>query len=551
MKVRLIQLVALAILIAAVSWFHHDRQKRPPRVKVAADKGILLIGNGTDIETLDPHMANGQPEHFIISSLFEGLVAADAEDPDKDAPGVALSWESKDFVTWTFKLRPDARWSDGKAITADDFIYGWKRILSPDLASDYAEMLHLLKGAADFNKGRTTDFSTVGVKTPDAHTLEVTLDGPAPYFPGMLKHYAWYPVPKQAIEKFGGMTQRDTAWARPGNIVGNGPFVLEGWLIKQYIAVKKNPAYWDAANVNLNGIHFFTIDNAETEERVFLDNQLHLTRAVPLGGIPGYRAKPPVWFKQSPELTTEFYRCNVTRPPLDNPKVRHALSLAVDRRTLTDDVIKSGHLPATGLVPPATSRDYQPPDRVRFDPVEAKKLLAEAGFPEGRGFRKIEILTNSNESARTIAEFFQESWNKHLGIEVSILQQDWQVYLDSMRKLNYDVVRGGWVGDYTDPFTFLSVFRSTDGNNNTGWKSPRYDELLLAATRELDAAARMKFMREGEELLLNELPMIPVYWRMDSYFQRPEVLNWKKSMIGHRCYKAIRIGPYQPLPPRP
>ncbi|MCE9518016.1 MAG: peptide ABC transporter substrate-binding protein, partial [Verrucomicrobia bacterium] len=191
------------------------------------------------------------------------------------------------------------------------------------------------------------------------------------------------------------------------------------------------------------------------------------------------------------------------------------------------------------------------PDKLRFDPVEARKLLAEAGFPEGRGFRKIEILTNSNESARTIAEFFQESWRKHLGIEVSILQQDWQVYLDSMRKLNFDVVRGGWVGDYTDPYTFLSVFRSTDGNNNTGWKSPKYDELMLTATRELDTANRMKFMQESEELLLTELPMIPVYWRMDSHLQRLEVLNWKESKIGHRCYKAVDIGPYQPLPPKP
>ncbi|MCE9520280.1 MAG: peptide ABC transporter substrate-binding protein, partial [Verrucomicrobia bacterium] len=346
MKTKLVLLAAFAILVAGVISFHRERQTRPARVKLAADKGILLIGNGTDIETLDPHMANGQPEHFVITSLFEGLVAPDAEDPDMNAPGVALSWESQDFVKWTFKLRPEARWSDGKPITADDFIYAWKRILSPELASDYAEMLHLLKGAADFNKGNTKDFSTVGVKALDAHTLEVTLDGPAPYFPGMLKHYAWFPVPQQAIEKFGGMTQRDTPWARPGNIVGNGPFILEKWLINQFIVVKKNPAYWDAANVKLNGIHFFTIDNAETEERVFLDNQLHLTRAVPLSSIPSYRAKPPAWFRQSPELTTEFYRCNVTRPPLDNAKVRHALSLALDRKTLVDDVIKSGHLPA-------------------------------------------------------------------------------------------------------------------------------------------------------------------------------------------------------------
>lgn len=547
-KFWVIRIVVIALIAAGVIWFHHERQKRPSRVRLAADKGILLIGNGTEIATLDPHMANGQPEHFIISSLFEGLTAPDAEDPDKNAPGVAQSWETKDFVNWTFKLRPDARWSDGQPVTAEDFIYAWKRILSPELGSDYGDMLHLLKGGADFHTGITKDFSTVGVKAADPFTLLVTLDGPAPYFPGMLKHYAWFPVPRQAIENFGKMTDRDTAWARPGHIVSNGPFILEDWRINHFISVKRNPCYWDAKNVQLNGIHFYAIENAEAEERTFLDDQLHLTKAVPLASVPIYRANPPAWFQQSPELTTEFYRCNVTRAPLDNPKVRNALSLALDRKALTDDIIKSGHLPATGLVPPGITDKYQAPKMARFDPDEARKLLAEAGFPGGKGFRAIKILTNNSDSARTVAEFFQESWHQQLGIEVSILQQDWQVYLDSMSKLQFDVVRGGWVGDYLDPFTFLSVFRSTDGNNNTGWKSSRYDDLMLTSTREPDPAIRLKTMQEAEALLLTDMPMIPIFWRMDSRLKRAEVQNWKESKIGYRCYKAISIGPWEPLP---
>ncbi len=542
-----LRIFVIAVLAAGAVWFHHKRQNRPTRIKLATAKGILLIGNGTEIATLDPHMANGQPEHFIITSLFEGLVAPDAEDPDKTAPGVAQSWETKDYVNWIFHLRPDARWSDGNPVTADDFIYGWKRILSPELGSDYADMLHLLKGGEDFHTGKTKDFSTVGVRAPDPLTLEVTLDGPAPHFPGMLKHYAWFPIPRQAIEKFGTMTQRDTAWARPGHIVGNGPFMLESWRINHFISVKRNPAYWDAKNVRLNGIEFYAIENSEAEERTFLDNQLHVTKAVPLASVPIYRANPPPWFKQSPEMTTEFYRCNVTRPPLDNPKVRNALSLALDRKVLTNEIIKSGHIPATGLVPPGITDEYQSPKTSSFDPEAARKLLAEAGFPEGKGFRAIQILTNNNDSARTVAEFFQESWRKQLGIEVSILQQDWQVYLDSMNKLRFDVVRGGWVGDYLDPYTFLSIFRSTDGNNNTGWKSPIYDDLMLSATREQNPATRLKIMHDAEDLLLTEMPMIPIFWRMDSQLQRSEVLNWKNSKIGHRCYKAIDIGPIQPL----
>lgn len=551
MKPWLVRLAILALLVLGVLAFHRSRTSRPQRVEVAAQRGVLLVGNGTDIETLDPHMATGQPEHFVITTLFEGLVAPSEDDPDKAAPGVAVSWESPDFIHWTFKLRPEARWSDGAPITAEDFVYSWKRILSPELASDYGEMLHLLKGAAAFHQGVTKDFSTVGVKALDAHTLDVMLDGPAPYFPGMLKHYAWFPVPRQAIEKFGAMTQRDTPWARPGNLVCNGPFKLKDWRINHFIAVQKNPEFWDAARVKLNEIHFFPIDNYESEERVFLDGQLHVTYTVPLAKIPLYRQNPPSYFKQSLELTTEFYRCNVTRAPMDNPKVRQALSLSLDRTALVDQVIRSGHLPATGFTPPGTHPQYEALKRLRFDPAEARRLLAEAGFPRGRGFRKIEILTNSSGTARTVAEFFQEGWRKHLGIEVSILQQDWQVYLDSMRKLNYDLARGGWVGDYSDPFTFLGIFRSTDGNNNTGWASKRYDEMLLASTRELDVGKRMALLREGEELLLGELPFIPVFWRMNSHMERPEVRGWLPSMMSHRCYKAISLGPYQPLPSTP
>jgi oligopeptide transport system substrate-binding protein len=553
MKAWIVRIALLALLVLAATAFYQSRKNRPNRAELADKEGILLVGNGTDIETLDPHMATGQPEHWVITTLFEGLVAPAEDDPDKEAPGVALSWESPDLTRWTFKLRPEARWSDGVPITAEDFVYSWKRILSPDLGADYGQMLHLVKGAAAFNEGKTKDFSTVGVKAIDAQTLEVTLDGPAPYFPGMLKHYAWFPVPRHAVEKFGTMTQRDTAWARPGNLVCNGPFTLKNWRINHFIAVEKNPQYWDAAVVKLNEIHFFPIDNYETEERVFLDNQLHVTYTVPLAKVPVYRAKQPrdPFFKQSVELSVEFYKCNTKREPISNPKVRHALSLALDRETLLNSVIRSGHLPATGFVPPGSHPQYEAAKRLTFNPEEARRLLAEAGYPGGKGFKRIEILTNTSGTAKTVAEFFQESWRKHLGIEVGILQQEWQVYLDSMRKLNYDIARAGWVGDYSDPFTFLGCFRSTDGNNNTGWANPRYDEVLLASTREKEVPARMRMLHESEDLFLDELPAIPVFWRMLSHLERPELQNWKPSVLSHRCYKAISLGPYQPLPVAP
>ncbi len=551
MRAWITRALFLLVFLGAVAAFHQSRQNRPQRVQLADENQTLLVGNGTDIETLDVHLATGQPEHYVITSMFEGLVAPDTADPDKDGPGVALSWESADFIHWTFKLNPKAAWSDGTALTAADFLYSWQRMLSPELATDYSQMLHLLKGAEAFNQGKTKDFSTVGVKAADPHTLEITLEGPAPYFPGMLKHYAWFPVPKQAIEKHGTMTQRDTAWARPGNIVCNGPFKLKEWRLNHFISVDRNPHYWDAAQVGVKEIHFFPIDSYETEERVFLDGQLHYTFTVPLAKIPLYRVEKPAFFHQSLELATEYYRCNVTRPPMDNPKVRHALSLALDRSALVDQVIRSGHRPATGLTPPRVHPDYAELKRLHYDPEEARRLLAEAGFPGGRGFRKIEILTNSSGTARTVAEFFQESWKKNLGIEVSILQQEWQVYLDSQRKLSYDIARAGWVGDYMDPYTFLGTMRSTDGNNNTGWGNARYDELLLASTREKDVPRRLQIMQEAEGVLLDELPVIPIFWRMNSHLIRPEVQNWLPSLMSHRCYKAIRLGPYTPLKTAP
>ncbi len=545
----IIRALVLLLLLGALALFHHLRQGRPSRIESAGRERTLLIGNGTDIESLDPHLVTGQPEHHVITTVFEGLVAPDAEDPDADAPGVALSWESEDFQTWTFHLRPDAVWSDGTPITSADFLYAFQRILSPELGSHYAEMLHFMKGAEAFHRGETKDFSTVGARAPDPHTLIITLEGPAPYFPGILKHYTWFPVPRHVIEQHGGMTARDSAWARPGRIVGNGPFVLKEWRINHLITVEKNPRYWDTASTRLEAIHFFPIDNPESEERVFLDRQLHVTNAVPLAKLPGYRRHRPPYFQQSPELACEFYRFNTTRPPFDNPQVRRAFALAIDRAALVDQVIRSGHRPATGLTPPGAHPDYPPLDVVRFDPETARSLLAEAGFPGGKGIRKLEILTNSSGTARTAAEFFQESWRRHLGIDITILQQEWQVYIKSQQTLNYDISRAGWVGDYTDPNTFLSIWRGGDGNNNTGWSSTRYDELMFAATREPDVPKRMATLYQAETLLLEEMPIMPVFWRMNSILIRPEVLNWKHSVISHRCYKALDLAPEPPANP--
>ncbi len=536
-----LRLCFIALAVAGVVAFDHSRKQRPPRYVAATRDKILLVGNGAEPETLDPDLAMGEPEHYVIAAINEGLVAPLPDNPDGDGPGAAASWENKDFTVWTFHLQPKGRWSDGRPVTAHDFAYAYQRILSPELAADYGQMLYLLKGAEDFNTGKVKDFSQVGVKVIDDLTLELTLTGPAPYFPGMLKHYSWFAVPRHVIEKYGTMTQRETGWTKPGRCVGNGPFQLESQHFTYVLTVNRNPYYWDAATVKLNGIHFFPIVSDGTEERAFEDGQLHMTYVVPMQRIPYYRDHEPAVYREDPQLACYFYRVNVTKPPFDNKLVRKALALAIDRESLIRNVLRAGQKPATALVPSSCSAGYDPPQVAKFDPAEARRLLAEAGYPDGKGFPKFDILINTLESHRTVAEAIQEMWRKYLNIPAGILNQDWQVYLDSQRKLQYSVCRAGWVGDYADPMTFLATMRKTDGNNNTGWGNPHYDELVAKSALEVDPKNRFAILHEAETLMLDEMPVLPIYWYVHSYLQRPDLKNHKPSVLEHRCYKALDL----------
>jgi oligopeptide transport system substrate-binding protein len=534
------RLLLLAGLIAALFGFHHARTHRPLRVDTAREQGILLLGNGTDPATLDPHLATGTPEHHILDALFEGLVTPAADNPDGNAPGAAERWQTEDFVHWTFHLRRDGRWSDGRPVTSGDFLFAFERILSPALAADYAPMLYPLRNAEAFNTGKISDFREVGVEAPDDHTLRLTLQGPAPYLLSMLKHYAWYPVPRHVIERHGRMTDRVSPWTRAGHFVGNGAFQLKEWRLNHYLAVERNPHYWDAASVRLNGIHFFPIVSDATEERAYRDGQLHATQTLPLAKIPEYRQRPDC--RIDPLLGVYFYRCNVTVKPLDDPRVRRALALALDRESLTGNVLRAGQQPAHGFTPPGCAEGYTTPRVLAFDPEQARRLLAEAGFPDGRGFPPLEILINTSEAHRVIAEAVQEMWKRHLNVRVGVRNEDWGVYLESQRKLAFSLSRAAWVGDYLDPSTFLTMWRTGDGNNNTGWSNPKYDGLLEASAREGDPARRFEILGQAERLLLDELPVLPVYWYVRPWLKRPEVQGWPPSVLDHRCYKAIALG---------
>ena len=512
-----------------------------PDVDEGVERGILLAGNGAEPKSLDPQRATGVTENKIISSLIEGLIAYHPTDDTLPEPGVAESWEpNEDASVWTFKIRDDAFWSNGDPVTARDFVYSYQRMLDPAFPGEYAQMLYQLRNGEAYKTGEITEFSKVGVSAVDDKTLRMELVGPTPYFLDMLKHYSWYPVHPATIEAHGGPLDLSGEWTLPGNFVGNGPFVLEDWLPNQYIRVVKSPTYWDREMMRLNEIYFYSVEDVNTEKRMFDSGLLHTTSTVPTNDIPILRETRPDIIHIDPYLGTYFYRLNVTRAPLDNPLVRKALNLSIDRQAVVDKVTLGGQTPTRAYVP-AGFNDYPTPDLISYDPERARTLLAEAGYPGGEGFPELYLLFNTSEGHRKIAEAVVDMWNTNLGINMQLENKEWKVYLDAQTHLDYDVSRSGWIGDYMDPVTFLEMFTTGNGNNDTGWSDARYDELIHKAFRSPNQEAHYASLLEAENILLDELPIVPVYWYTRIYLQDPRVRNWNPKLLDNRPYKYIYL----------
>jgi oligopeptide transport system substrate-binding protein len=536
------RVLGLAAVAAAVASVLVGCSKRESQIRTDNQQQILDWGNLAEPTDLDPQIINSNTDANVVYALFEGLTAYDPKDLHP-IPGVAESWESNaDVTVWTFHLRANAKWSNGDPVTADDFVYSYKRMLSQKLAAEYAQFLFHLKNGEAYFKGQITDFSQVGVKAVDAHTLVLTLWHPLPFLPTLVCHSSWYPVPKATIEKYGAMDERATAWTRPGNMVCNGPFILSEWKPNQVIRVVKSPTYWDHDNVKLSGCNFFPIEDESTEEASFRSGQLHVTAQVPIEKIAAYRKDPTGVLRSSLLLASYFYRLNVTKPPLDDVRVRRALSLSVDRREITEDVAKGGQEPAGGLVPPGTG-GFEPKDSVRTDVPEAQKLLAEAGYPGGKGFPVLEILYNTTEGHRKIAEAIQQMWLKNLGINVTLLNQEAKVYTDTMRQGNYQIARYAWVGDYLDPSTFIDIMTTTNGNNQTGWGNAEYDRLDDLAMKTADATKRFEYFQKCEDILARESPVIPIYFYKRNYLVRREVQGWYENLLDIHFLNRVSLAP--------
>lgn len=479
----------------------------------ARERAELVFLNGAEPETLDPALITGQPEGRIANALFEGLTSYDAA--ANPQPGVAERWEiSPDGRVYTFHLRGDARWSNGKPVTSEDFLRAWQRTLAPETASEYAYQLHYIKNGKAFNEGKLHDFSQVGLRASDPRTFEVTLENPTPFFIDLCAFTTLLPVHLPTVLREG------DEWIKPGKLVGNGAFRLAEWRINDRIRLVKNPYYWNSAKVAMNSIDILPSARANTAFNYYATGLADLMMDKGLAPTPlmsELKKRPD--FHSAPFLGTYFIRFNVTRPALIDARVRQAISLVIDKRVLVEKITKAGENPAESLVPPGTA-GYQPPPGLGYDPERARRLFAEAGYPGGKGFPVVSYLYKGDSDLdRDLAVEIQGMLRRELGVNVTLQAQEWKVYLRSMSSLDYDLCRSSWVGDYKDPNTFLDMFVSGGGNNRTGWTNTVYDQLIALAGRELNPAKRFETFREAEHLLIaEEAPICPLYFYVGIQF---------------------------------
>ena len=507
------------------------------------EQQIYHHGNGSEPQGIDPHIVTGVPEHHILISLCEGLTIPNPNPTGSDGyiPGTAESWTiSDDGKEYIFKLNKNAKWANGDPVTADDFVWSWKRILTASLGSQYPDMLYYLVGAYEYHNGEIDNFDEVGIKALDSNTLKVNLKNPTPFFIGLLSHYSTWPVHKETVLKHGDIDDRNGEWTRPGNFVCNGPFQLKTWELNNKIVVEKNPYYYDASMVRLNEIHYYPVSNVMTEDRMFRAGQLHLTSSMPTQKCPIYIEEKNPNLKIDPYMGTYFYRINTENETLSDVRVRKALAYSIDRQLLVDKVTQCGQIPAYSFTPPG-SNGYQPSTEIPYDPVLAKQLLAEAGYSSDNPLPKLEILFNTNEGHRKVALAIQQMWQNELGIQVELVNQDWKVYLSREMVGDFQISRAGWIGDYEDPNTFLDLMRPNRGNNKTGWENMDFDALVEEANTINDQEKRYELLNEAEKILIDNMPIIPLYTYVRVYQLSPDVKGFNPHILDHHHPKFIYL----------
>lgn len=506
-----------------------------PGVDEPAQDMVLTYNMMTEPETLDPIIHTGKPESTVLGALLEGLTRYDTNLETVKGSGVAQDWEiSPDGLHYTFYLRQDAKWSNGDPVTAHDFEYTWKKLLNPDSAAEYAYQLFYLKNGENYNGG-TASAEDVGVKATDDYTLEVELEAPTPYFIGLTAFTSLYPINKN-------VDQANPDWHTSAETyVGNGPFKLVTWEHQQKLEMEKNEFYWDADSVNLDKLVMVMVESEDTALTMFTNNELDVEENPPLQEVKRLIADRTATVL--PDPSTYYYIFNCEVKPFDDVRVRKAFTLAIDRQALVDNVTQAGQIPAVAFVPfgfpdVTADLDYREVGGDYFadnDVETAKELLAEAGYPNGEGLPDIEFLYNTSEGHRIIAEAIQQMWATNLGASVKLTNQEWGTYLDNRVQGNYMVARAGWGPDYADAMSFMDMHVTDGGNNHSNWGNKEYDRLIRLAKENPDPIVRIQAMHDAEKIMMDEMPVLPLYFYVNVNLYKP----WVRDVV------VPPFGPYQ------
>ena len=502
-------------------------------------KQVLHRGNGSEPQSLDPHKSEGLPSSNIQRDLYEGLVI---ESPSGQLiPGVALSWTvSPDGRVYIFNLRPQAKWSNGEPVTASDFVYSWRRIVDPKTGSFYSQTLAPVLNAEAIIQGKLSS-DKLGVRAIDRHTLEVRLKGPTPYFLGLLTHSSTYPVHRKNIE------QHKDKFARPGNLIGNGAFVLKEWTVQSHILLERNRYYWDNKNTRLEQVYYYPIEKQTSEFKRYRAGELDIAESLPLAQIPWMRKNLKDELRISTYLGIYYLGFNLTRTPFnENKKLRQALSMAIDREVLTDKILKTGETPAYSWVPPNVAnyakQDYEWkswPQSKRI--ATAKKLFAEAGYGKHNPLT-VEIRYNTNENHKKIAIVVASMWKKHLGVNTTLHNEEWKVFLANRKARQVtQIFRSGWIADYNDAYSFAELMHSAHGINDGGYANAQYDELLARSALEADMNKRKELLQQAERILLDDYPVIPIYYYMSKHLVKPRVGGYEDNVLDRHYSKDMYI----------
>lgn len=498
---------------------------------------ILRYALEAEPASLDPAKSTAIPESLVELQIFEGLTRLDNK--EQPMPGVAEKWEvSPDGLQYVFHLRSTAKWSNGEKVTAQDFEFAWKRALAPETASENAYMFFPIKNAQAYNE-KKVGVEQVGIKVINEDTLEVTLEKPTAYFLGLTAFHAFYPINQKIV------TTNGDKWATDVNtLIGNGPFKISNWVHSGKIEFVKNDQYWDGAVVKLSKMEWPISDSQSTRLSMVENKQVDMMVEPPV--VEQERLNQAGLLKISPYLGVYYYVFNTQKAPFDNAQVRNAFALAITRESLVKNVVKGEKKPAygwvaPGLINPGTNKDFREEggNYAVEDAAMAKKMLAEAGYPDGKGLPPVAILFNTSEMHKSIAEAIQEMWKQNLGVSVNLVNQESKVFLESRTQGDFQIARASWIGDYADPMTFMDVFK--DATNDAKYNNPAYNRLIEQAQSTLDQGVRMQLMHEAEKILFADGVIIPIYYTTQPLVVQPYVKNYSWSVLGLADFKTTFI----------